>query len=119
MDARQRTKLEHQLRSRLPLIGGWLRRRAARRLAAERSPEATRALAEVIAESSDPALHSIAVQALRRVDRPAAVNAVCGVWHGTRHPDLTALILEKQWLATAPASVKVSTALKQGRLKVV
>jgi hypothetical protein len=112
MTSKQRKKLEQQLRSRLPLIGGWLSRRAARRLAEDRSPEAARALAEAVTQSSDPQLRSIAIEALRRMDRPAAINAACAVWHVTRDADLTALLVERHWLAAAPATVKVSTALK-------
>jgi hypothetical protein len=61
-------KLQSQLRSRLWLIGGWLRRRAARQLveaAAQGDRAAIVPLAGVVADGDDPAVWRIAVAAPR------------------------------------------------------
>ena len=48
MDARQLDRYRWRLFHRLPLIGGWLQRRAARALAADRSVPALQVLAEAL-----------------------------------------------------------------------
>jgi WD40 repeat protein len=56
-----------QIRSRMPLVGWLLRRRAVRHLAAEASPAAVRVLAAAVGENHDKTLPSIALAALWRL----------------------------------------------------
>lgn len=119
MDARRLEKCRQRLYSQMPLIGGWLRRRAARALAQDGSPEAVRALAETIARGDDPQVRAITLETLHRIQAPRYVDAACGVWAATRHDNLAQLLLEHGWVASAPAEVRVLTALKTGQLEVV
>ena len=117
MNAKRLGKYQRQLYSRMPLIGGWLRRRAAQTLAQDSSPEAVRALAEAVTRSNDERVRGIALERIRHIDTQPCINAVCAVWAATRHPDLTALLTERGWVASAPPDVKVLSALKTKRLE--
>ena len=112
-------KLQRRLYSRAPLIGAWLRRRAADALARDGSPAAVRMLAEAVVHSDDAQVRSIALAALRQLTHWRAISAACSVWATTRHADLTALLTEREWVASTPPEVKVLTALKVERLDVV
>jgi len=111
--------LYRRLYNRLPLIGGLVRRRAARALAKERSVEATHILAEAVVRSDDPKVKLIALEALSRLDARPRIDAAVRVWVATRHPELAALLLEQGWIAQVPVHARVLSALKQGRLEVV
>ncbi|MBN1954047.1 MAG: hypothetical protein JW900_03250 [Anaerolineae bacterium] len=115
MNRRQVQKYRRRLYSRTPLLGGWLRRRAAETLARDRSQPAIEVLAEALTRSGDERVSAIALEAIRRIDRQAGVDAVCQVWADTRHPRLAALIVEHGWIATAPAKARVLSALRVGR----
>ncbi len=119
MHARQLEKVRERLYSRAPLIGGWRRRGAARALARDGSARAMKALAEAVARGNDEAVREIALTALQQAADWRGISSVCGVWADTRHPDLTALLVEKQWVASTPPEVRVLSALKVGRLEVV
>lgn len=119
MTSRRFETLESQLYNRLPLIGGWLRQRAARALARERSVEATQILAEAVARSDDPRVKRIALEALSHIDAKSRIDATVAVWVATRHPELAALLVEQGWVAQVPVHARVLSALKQGRLEVV
>ena len=99
------------LRNSLPLIGGWLRRKTARVLARDGSPEAIGALTEAVA-GQDLEVHSIALDAIRQVSDQSGINAVCSVWASTRETEISELIAERKWVADAPAYVKVLSALR-------
>jgi hypothetical protein len=102
------------LYNRVPLIGGWVRRRVARALAEEGSPVAVRALAEAVARSDDARVRAIALAAVGRPMEYRCVDAVCAVWAATRNDDLAALLVERQWVAIDPIEVKVLSALLTG-----
>ncbi|HET92343.1 MAG TPA: hypothetical protein ENN99_16630 [Chloroflexi bacterium] len=107
---------ERQMYNQTPLIGFWIRRRALRRLADDGSMGAVRALARVVTRSDDRRVREIARESLRQLVDWRGISAACEVWAETRHPDLTALLLENEWVASTPPAVKVLTALKVGRL---
>lgn len=119
MKARKLERFRRRLYSRVPLIGGWLRQRAAEALARDGSSGAMRALAKALARSDDEGVRGIALQTLRELTGWRGISAACGVWADTRHPSLTALLTEREWVASTPPEVKVLTALKVGRLDVV
>ena len=109
-------RLRRRLYSETPLIGGWRRRRAAQALAAEISTATVRVLAEALIKSPDEQVRDLALQTLERLDDWRAISAVCKIWADTRHPRLTTLLLENEWVASMPPEVKVLTALKVGRM---
>ena len=111
--------LQHRLYTRLPVIGGWLRQRAARALAANGSPGAIQALAEAVTRSDDREVRAIAMEALRQVGTQPRIDAVVAVWVATRHPDLAALLVQYGWVARAPEHARVLSALKSGRAELV
>ncbi|MBI3946288.1 MAG: hypothetical protein HY321_10245 [Armatimonadetes bacterium] len=115
MDPATLRRCRGRLTSRLPLLGGWIRRRAARALAADGSAGAAEALAEAVARTDDARVRSVALDFLGRTDCQACVDAACGVWAATRHPNLAALITIHGWVADAPLGVRVLTALAVGR----
>jgi hypothetical protein len=125
MDAKQLGKYRRRLYSRVPLIGGWLRKRAAQALARDGSPGAVRALAEAVAQIGadiridDEEVHRIGLAALRQITDRRAIDAACDVWAATRHADLTALLIDHQWVASTPPEVKVLAALKVGQVETV
>jgi WD40 repeat protein len=65
MQSQDLEKYRQRLHSRIPLIGGWLRRRAVRELAQDGSFEAVRALAGTVAHHPDPSSSAAALSALR------------------------------------------------------
>jgi hypothetical protein len=119
MDRQRIERYQRQLYNRVPVVGGWLRRRAAETLARDGSPAAVRMLAEAIVHSDDARVRSIALAALRQLTHRRAINAVCSVWATTRNADLTRLLAEREWVASTPPDVKVLTALKAEWLDVV
>jgi WD40 repeat protein len=100
-----------QLESRLPLLGGWLRRRALGALAAERSPEAARTLAEGVLRCKDPTFQQQLSEALRQVENTQAREEVCAAWEHTRHPVLAELVTQWRHVAAGPVRVRVLTAV--------
>jgi hypothetical protein len=119
MNRKQLQACRGRLYSRAPLIGGWLRRQAARALAREGSVEAARLLAEAVARSDDGQVRELARDALRRLTNPRHLEAVGALWLETRDPELTRLLDECPWLAQAPLRVQVLHALLRGRPEVV
>jgi WD40 repeat protein len=111
--------LQRRLYTRLPVIGGWLRKRAVRALASNGSPGAIQALAEAVTRSDDRAVRAIALEALRQVNTQPRVDAAVAVWVATRHPDLAALLVQYGWVAHAPEHARVLSALKSGRPELV
>lgn len=109
-------QLRRRLYSETPLIGGWRRQRAARALADDGSTAAVRVLAEALTRSGDENVVGIALQTLRPLEDWRAISAACGIWAETRHPRLTSLLFENEWVASMPPEVKVLTALKVGRM---
>jgi hypothetical protein len=115
-------KLARRLNSRLPLVGGWLRRRAARQLgqAAEAGwAPAAEHLAEAVVHHADPDVRQIAEESLDHVDRPPCIGAVAAVWKKSRNATLRQLILQHEWLADEPPDVRMWNALLIGRLQPV
>ena len=119
MDSRRLQRLNQQLGSRAPLLGRWLRRRAAQALAADGTPEAVRALAEALAGTGDERVRDIARQALEQITGQEHVDAACDVWAHRRHAELAALLSRHRWIASAPPQVRVLTALYAGQPDVV
>jgi HEAT repeat protein len=115
MATKRVTHLQKRLYTRVPLLGTWLRRRAAKALAQDGSPEAIRALAEAVTRSSDARVCSIALETLRHVDAQPAIDAACAVWAATRHAALADVLTARAWVASAPLDVRVLTALKMQR----
>lgn len=115
MDAKRLETCRRRLRSATPVVGPWLRRAAAQALAADNSAAAATLLGEALVTHSDSTVRGISAEALRRLQKPEAIDAACAVWEETRAEVLTALLRQKQWLATTPLELRVLTALKTGR----
>lgn len=113
MDAKRLAKLRLRLSSRLPLLGNWLRRRAARELAEADSPQAMSALAEAV-DNTDAVTCQTARARLKRLDDQACIDAVCAVWAEARQATLADVISEQRWIASAPPPVRVLSALQVG-----
>ncbi len=109
-----------RLNSRFPVIGGWLRRSAARVLARELAIGrvlAARYLAPAAAAHDDPRVRAIAREAVRAASDSKCLDVIAGVWAETRAPGLRQVIEEKNFLATSTREVRVLTALVIDRLQ--
>jgi hypothetical protein len=104
------------LYNRVPLIGGWARRLAARALAAEGSPVAVGALAGAVARSEDKRVRAIALEALGQLTNPktreAAADYLCQQWAATRAPQLEEVMLRERFVAAEPPVARALSALK-------
>ena len=102
------------LRSRVPLLGARQRRSAVEALAENRDdPRAAPLLAEAVG-SSDAGVSAAAVAALSDLNAPAAVDAFCAAWAGSRNEQLAAILVEKPYVASAPLELALLTGLKVG-----
>jgi len=118
MQSSELSKLEANLYSRTPIIGSCIRQRSATALAKEGSTESRQILAEAYFRSEDRNVQAIALKVLRSLDKKtnsAEVDAICGVWERTRNPKLAELMKQQEWVAVAPARIRVLTALKIGQ----
>lgn len=80
---------------------------------------ATRALADVAAQSGAEIVSGAALSALRMRIRGPRARAIAEVWAATRHTDLAALLVEHKWIAPSPLDLTVLTALKVGQVDIV
>ena len=112
MNAYELRQLKAQLYISFPLIGRWLQRAAARKLARSGAPRALAALGETLGVHPDPVVQRIAQETILKASAPASIDAVCQAWAGTRNPWLGALIRQRGWCANQPAQVRVLSALQ-------
>ena len=108
-------KDQRWLNNRIPLIGGWLRRRAARGLAEKDSPRAIGILAEAVARSRDGRVVEIALVKLEGITGPRSIDATCGVWAETRHPAPRRMMkseptITPTWISISPAATGAGAA---------
>jgi WD40 repeat protein len=115
VDAWRLAKCRQRLHHRLPLIGGWLQRRAVRALVADGSPAALDVLTTTVAQGPDELGRARALEALGRLDSQNGVDAVARAWAATRHPQLEGLLRQRGVLPGAPPAVRLLTALKLSR----
>ncbi len=115
MEGNGLAKWRERLYSRVPLLGGWLRRGAVRRLVEADSPEAVRLLAEAVARTDDLEVRILALEALQEVERPRCVEAVCAAWAATRDVYLEGLLTIRGWGEKALPAVRVLYLLVKGR----
>jgi hypothetical protein len=97
MNARALGEYRRQLYSRVPMIGGWLRRQAAEALARDGSPAALEALAEAVTRSDDEQVQRIALEALRQwadQGRAEAQEALCHLVIEHDHPLARRIVLD-------------------------
>jgi WD40 repeat protein len=90
-----------RLRSRWPVIGGWLRRRAVRQLLEDGSAEAVQTLAGTAWRGDDSEVRAAALEALRelaRQDNVAAQEALCRFVIHHVHPALQDEVVEAGYL---------------------
>ena len=115
-----RTRIYRQcrrrIRSRIPLLGQWLRHRAAEALS--QNTDDTRAvslLARILDETRDETVREIARRTLEGLDTPEAIAAACETWRHARGRRLGALIVrrhaDRNWIPEAPHPVRMATAL--------
>lgn len=88
----------------------------AQELTRSESPEIVRALAEAATRLEDPIVRGGVLEVLRQLTSQDCIDAVCTVWFNTRHSDLSKLLEESGWVASAPERLTWLTALKVGRL---
>jgi WD40 repeat protein len=115
--------LKERLYTRIPLIGGWVRRKTATRLSQalqqERNKDVADLLAQAVVRTKDKKVDRIAVDALSHIDSQPCIDAAVTVWAETRHLTLTNLLVEQGWVASAPVEARVLSALKTGKLELV
>ncbi len=114
MNSKRLSKLTNQLYNKVPLIGVFFQRRAARALAEDASPKACAALAHALAQYRDPKVLQIAEGSIEKLSSQSSINEFCKVWADTRHERLEQILLDHNWIATDPPEIKALTALKLG-----
>ena len=119
MDQTRLRRLKSILYNQIPLVGGGLRRMAARQLAACEGPAAVRTLAEACITIQDAQLQEIALAAIDKITEQAEINAVTEIWQRSRHPELETLILQHGWVADRPPIARALSAIKVGRLEFI
>ncbi|HBE48468.1 MAG TPA: hypothetical protein DDW76_06585, partial [Cyanobacteria bacterium UBA11369] len=117
--ARNLIEVQGMLFSQIPLIGKRRRGLAAQALIQNGSPEAVGLLADAITKLDNELNQPIILETLEKLSEQDCIDAVCQVWETTRHEDLTALLIKRDWVADSPANVRVLSALKVGKLEVV
>jgi WD40 repeat protein len=108
----QLNALRRRLYSRFPFIGGWIRRAAARRLAASGTLGAVRVLSQVATDTRDAKVQRIAVEFLLSRKRSDHIDALVQTWVNTRHPELERIMRLQGWVANKPPTAQVLSALK-------
>jgi len=96
MDTQALEGYRRQLGARAPVIGGWLRRKAAEALARDGSPAALEALASAVIHNDDEQVQGIALEALRRwaeQGRVEAQEALCRLAIEHDHPQAREIAL--------------------------
>lgn len=114
MNAYEREKCGRRLKSRVPLIGAFLRRRACEDLARDSSARAVPLLVEAL-NSTDEQVSIIADQALRRLREAAAIDKFCAIWADNRDGRLAQMLEGRGYVARDPVEVRVLSAMKVGR----
>jgi hypothetical protein len=113
----QRTQLIADLENSTPLVGWWVQRRAASRLAKDPTNRSTLALAQAALNHADSGVRRIAQRSIERVSNQASIDAVCHVWRQTRHPWLAKLITANSWIAAKPDDLRVLSALQANQIE--
>ena len=114
MDTSELRKAAARLESRVPLVGGAVRRAAARKLAEDSGPAAVPILAGALS-SFDPQVVELAGAALRSLKSQPAIDALCGLWAKARDARLGDLVAQCGYVASQPLDVRVLSALKADR----
>ena len=114
MNREEIAKCGRRLQSRAPLLGGWLRRSACRRLAEDSSAATVPHLVAAL-ESSDVVLREAAESALRSLRNPEAVDALCAAWAKGRDERLGRIVAECRYVARRPVKVRLQSAFKAGK----
>lgn len=83
------------------------------------TPESIREISIFISKSINKQLNSIILKQLSRITEQSCIDEVCKIWADTRHQDLANLLVKKGWIASAPADIRVLSALKANKLDVV
>lgn len=113
-------RLGRRLDSRFPLIGVWLRRRAAKKLAREAgSSVAARYLARAAASHGDRKVRAVALEAVCAASAPRCIDEIVRVWAETRDPELRRAVVDRGWMASSPPEARVLSALAADRLQTV
>jgi hypothetical protein len=114
MDRETIEKLGRRLESRMPLVGGMLRRSACRKLAEDSSSAAVPHLVKAL-DSEDETVRDAAQSALRSLVDPGAVDALCGIWFKNRDERLGTIIAECQYKPHGSGKLKLAALFKSGR----
>jgi hypothetical protein len=107
----QLDRYRRKLHSRMPLLGPWIRRKAARNLINIGSPAAVQILTKRVAGEIDNDLRDLIVRSLEGQNNAGCIDEVCAVWELTRHPLLAQVITGHGWVASKTQSLLVLTAL--------
>lgn len=67
----------------------------------------------------DPQVAALAQQAIRRLNNPASIDALCQAWQGSRDPALAEIMQQAGYVAQKPPAARVLSALKIGQLETV
>jgi len=119
---KQTERWQQQLTNRIPVIGGWLRLEAARLLkqaASQGNAQAMNTLALAFVATKDQAVKKEAREAILSADIHPSIDAIWMAWIATRSRDLLQILLDKNWVASAPPKARLYSALRLEKLELV
>jgi WD40 repeat protein/protein-tyrosine-phosphatase len=123
MDKARLEDIKKRLYSTTLLVGGWQRRKAATELAQavrEQDLDAVRLLLEALTEKNDDTtMRALVTEGLAEVKGQSCIDVVCNFWVSNRRPEVGALLSQYGWVASAPATAQVLSALKAGKVEAV
>lgn len=115
----QAERLARQLYTRLPWLGGWLRRQAVKRLdqlANQGSLRATKELASALARHPESSVRDLSRAALLKVEEPACMDSIWASWVATRNIEIENILISRGIPAQAPARERVFSLLLLGMM---
>jgi WD40 repeat protein len=124
MNIAELERLERQLDNRLPLIGGWVQRRAARKITQTAhsrqryTPQAVAALVRVVERRAAPQATDLAKHALSQLSHQPAIRAFCQAWADSRSQALEKILLHKGYLPSQPTYLRLLVALKTEKIEI-
>ncbi len=119
LSPKDRQKFSQWLFNEIPFLGIRISKFALFKLYSDKTPASVRVLAEALNKSKNPKLNSNILKKLSGITEQTCIDEVCEVWNHSRHRDLTHLLVEKNWVASAPINIRVLSALKTRKLQVI
>lgn len=122
MDKTRLEACKQKIYSQMPVLGGWIRRKAAEELAQavhSDNVEVINVILDAVTKSTDQEVRTRLLSALGNIKDQKSIDSACALWASTRHSELDQLLKKNGWVASTPNSIRVLSALKNGKADLV